>query len=349
MKKLTLPLIILTVTLLACSVSDPVAQPDAGQLQTQIAEGVAATLNAAQTGSATSGPVTATVEIPPTLAPTESGPIELPTSIVPTLPPPTPRPIPTAFTPTSTLYPDSGAVYGLEKELVFGEYAVRFWRNTVDNGFNFAGIVVIAAQGQAPIQIESVLQLNDLTGTDVDQDGNPDVVIETYTGGAHCCSATIVYSMTPTAPREILHSVESNCGGRLIDFNGDGILEFETCDDSFAYTYCPYAASPIVQVIYAVNPQTGLYQPASPQFANLYAEAIAADTHRAEQGQPGENGEWDNTNKCSVLPLVLDYLYSGRTDRAWSEFNRLYTHPDAATFRSEIETTVFASPRYVAP
>jgi hypothetical protein len=335
MPHLRLPLILLTITLLACSTFTTTPTADPSTFQTEVAAGVAATLAASLPTAA------AATELPATVAPTN-------TPITTTEPPPisTPRPIPTAFTPVSEFY--NTAVYALENENTFGDVTVRFWRNSAPDAFSFDSIVIIAASGEPPIQIENVAAFDPLSGTDITGDGFPEVIVNTFSGGAHCCSSVYAFSMTGNAAKPILKTVESNCGGRFIDYNGDGILEFESCDDTFAYVYCSYAASPLVRIIYEFDPAQG-YVLASPRFANLYAESIAQNLQFAEQGLPGERGEWDNTNKCSVLPLILDYLYSGQTEAAWSEFNRLYTQPDAAQFRSEIETTVFNSVRYVAP
>jgi hypothetical protein len=240
-------------------------------------------------------------------------------------------------------------VYALQTELPFGDYVVRLWKDTAADSPIYDNIIDISASGEAPIQIENVSKLDDATGTDVNGDGLPEVVIETYSGGAHCCFTNLIYTMSGSSIREILHSVESNCGGLLKDLNGDGIMEYDTCDDSFAYTYCPFVASPAVRVVYAYDSSKGVYAPATPKFANLFADQITQDTQRAQQGKPGDDGEFDNTNKCSVLPVVLDYLYSGQTDQAWTALSQYYTQPDAATFRADIEKTVFNSPRYVAP
>jgi hypothetical protein len=345
MNRLLIPLTFLFSASLACGAlgSDPTTDP--AIQQTQIAQSVAATL-------AASNPTGSTAAVSAPVIATQSGPLTLPTAVAPTAPPtlaPTQRPLPTAFTPLSAVNPNPSPVYALQTELPFGDYVVRHWHDTASAGFGYNDIVILAASDEPAIQIENVVQLNEVTGMDVNGDGFPDVIIDTYTGGAHCCSAMIVYTMQGNLAREILHSVESNCGGKLVDLNGDGVLEFDTCDDSFAYTYCSYAASPVVRVIYVYDPVAGRYIPASPRFASLYTETIAADTQAAQAATPGDRGEWDGTAKCSVLPVVLDYLYSGQTDKAWSEFNRLYPYPDAATWRTEIETIVFASPRYAAP
>ena len=50
-----------------------------------------------------------------------------------------------------------------------------------------------------------------------------------------------------------------------------------------------------------------------------------------------------------MLPLVLDYLYTGRPEKAWSELDRLYTGPDVEAFRAEIEQAVTQSPLFAFP
>jgi hypothetical protein len=197
------------------------------------------------------------------------------------------------------------------------------------------------------VQIEFFDNLDPLSGTDITGDGTPELIIETYSGGAHCCFSTLVYSLGERAEK-LLETQASNCGGDFRDLDGDGVLEFVTCDDRFAYAYCPFAASPVVTAVLAYQAGQG-YLAAGPRFAEIYDEPIATHTTLAEQAQPGALGEWDVTTKCAVLPLVLDYLYAGRTERAWSELQRLYTFPDAQAFREEIEKTVAASPLYAAP
>jgi hypothetical protein len=237
------------------------------------------------------------------------------------------------------------STYVLEEERLIGRYTVQLWRNTAGDIMGFDNIATISAEGQALVQIEMASGFGDLTGSDITGEGHPDVIIETYSGGAHCCFSTIVYDLGPTLTK-MLETPQSNCGGQFEDLDGDGVFEFVTCDDLFAYAYCPFAASPVVQVILQYEPGRG-YLPASPRFAHLYAEEVAAHTQMAQEARPGELGEWDGTTKCGVLPLMLDYLYTGRADQAWTEFNRLYNYPDAALFWAEVVQAVADSPLYV--
>jgi hypothetical protein len=157
-------------------------------------------------------------------------------------------------------------------------------------------------------------EVDPLSGQDLTGDGAPEFIVKEYSGGAHCCHSTIFCSLGDEL--EVLYLEDSPCGnvaGRFIDLNGDGVYEFVTSDDSFAYRYCCYACSPPVLVVMKYVPGTG-FVPASPEFADLYEEEIREHTALAEwaltRWQAG--GISFETYRCGILALVLDYLYSGR-------------------------------------
>ena len=252
---------------------------------------------------------------------------------VPAIPPPQ--------TPTSSLFPENQ--YMLHEEYRAGPYAVRVWR-PVDGGLGFEDILTLAADGQTRVQIEQFHHFDPFAGSDVTGEGDPDLVIHTYSGGAHCCFSTIVYNLGATQSK-VLETPQSNCDASFAQLDGDPALEITTCDDIFAYQYCCYAGSPMVKVILDYDPAGG-YLPASPQFAQLYAQDIALHTTMAAQAVPGAMCEDDGTTKCSVLPLVLDYLYSGRASDAWAQLYQWYAYPDADAWRTEIEQTANASPLF---
>jgi hypothetical protein len=240
-----------------------------------------------------------------------------------------------------------GRNYRLEDEVLIGAYGIRFWHN-VDNVLG-EDIVLIEKEDTETIKIEAASAIAPLTGADINGDGNPEVVIETYTGGAHCCFGTQVYSLGET-PKLILDKPRSNAGGQFQDLDGDRIYEFVTYDDIFTYEYCPYVSSPFVKVIMAYDEEEERYLPASPHFVEEYAEDIEKDTKNAERvakANKSENGEWDETTKCSILPITLDYLYSGDPDTARAELERLYGFNDLNRFWNDILFLVQDSPLYV--
>jgi hypothetical protein len=264
-----------------------------------------------------------------------------PTEAIP--PTETVTPVPTSTTqPPDASPPETG--YLLEEERLIGDYAIRIWRDPNDQlGFN--SILMIEAAGQSPVRVDMFSALNDLTGDDLNGDSYPDVVIETFSGGAHCCFGTQVYSLRPDAAVLILQKPESNAGGYFEDLNADGVFEFITYDDSFAYQYCPYAAGVSVKVIMAYDPGQDRYIPASPRFPEQYTDEITTNKQRT-LAAPGELGEWDSSNICAVLPLALDYLYMGQSEEAQTEFSARYSGSDANAKWDEILQVVQNSPLY---
>jgi hypothetical protein len=271
-------------------------------------------------------------------------------SATPTATRPAPTPTPPASTPTPTRTPTPepleppGPSYAVSQEQTVGEYAIRLWQNTETQSLGFDNIATISRGETLLARVDQVMELGPETGVDLTGEGNPEAVLQIYTGGAHCCFSTVAYDLGPT-PKKVLDKPPSNCDGAFQDVDDDGIAEYATCDDLLAYAYCPYAGSPMVLVIMEYDPQEG-YVPASPRFADLYADAIEHHLAQATEAEPGELGEWDDTTKCGILPVVLDYLYAGQRDQAWATFSAVYTYPDATLLWAEVVQAVETSPLY---
>jgi hypothetical protein len=236
------------------------------------------------------------------------------------------------------------APYAVQEEQAVGGYVVRLWRNTSDQGYGFDDIATLSRGEHLLVRVEQVVELGSETGTDLTGEGHPEVVFHTYTGGAHCCFSTIVYDLGET-PWKVLETPLSNCGSAFEDLDGDGVPEVVTCDDLFAYVYCAFAGSPAVRVVLRYDPTQG-YVPASPDFADTYAGIVAQDRALAADARAGEMGEWDQTAKCSVLPLLLDYLYTGRPGDAAEALDAFYDQPDANLFWTEVVQAIGHSPLY---
>lgn len=267
----------------------------------------------------------------------------LPSTPVPPPPPTTDTPPAPTAAPPAALPPEPG--YLLQEERLINAYAIRLWKNPGDQ-LGFESILLIETAGQPPVRVDMVSAINDLTGGDLNADGFPDLVVETYSGGAHCCFGTYVYSLRPALPALILYKPESNAGGYFENLSPDQSSEFVTYDDTFAYEYCPYAAGVTVKVVLAYDPGQDRYLPASPRFPGQYVEDISIHEERARYA-PGELGEWDGSNICAVLPLALDYLYIGQPERAQSEFASRYSGTDVEAKWAEILQAVQSSPLYI--
>lgn len=74
--------------------------------------------------------------------------------------------------------------------------------------------------------------------------GLPSVVLDLYSGGAHCCAVEQVYSFKPNSP--VIGKIEHNFGDpgvRLVKLGADGSFDLLSADDTFAYAFTDFAAS----------------------------------------------------------------------------------------------------------
>ncbi|MDD5645905.1 MAG: hypothetical protein PHW86_01910 [Candidatus Bipolaricaulis sp.] len=239
----------------------------------------------------------------------------------------------------------------VERAASIGPYVLRIWRNPAGDLPLFTRWATIELEGVILASHEWATGFDEHTGTDVNGNGTPDVIVNLYSGGAHCCFDVAIYDLGPPLRRVAFPAPPGgNSGGVFEDLDGDRVLEYRTADDSFAYAYCCFAASPAVPVVLRFDPKTFAYVPATFAFPALLDDAIGRDRGLAEQGAAGSVlGEWDETSKCSVLPLVLDYLYAGRELEAWHALDRYYPFADRAAFQTEIERTVYGSPYFARP
>lgn len=86
---------------------------------------------------------------------------------------------------------------------------------------------------------------------DLEHTGRPDVVLDLFSGGAHCCSIEEVLSYDPgTMSYTLAQHDFGDPGDRIVDLHHDGRYEFLTADDSFAYRFTDFAASGLpIQVL----------------------------------------------------------------------------------------------------
>jgi hypothetical protein len=84
---------------------------------------------------------------------------------------------------------------------------------------------------------------------DLDGDGEPEILVDTYSGGAHCCTITRELTWDGTGYQshdldwqDVTYSVE--------DVDGDGSQELVGSDPSFAYAFSSYADSAFPVLVY---------------------------------------------------------------------------------------------------
>ncbi|MEZ5102228.1 MAG: VCBS repeat-containing protein [Thermoleophilia bacterium] len=112
------------------------------------------------------------------------------------------------------------------------------------------------------------------TVTDLDGDGEPEVLVDQFSGGAHCCEYTRIYRFDGTTYSSVVVDW-GNYGHSLEDLDGDGVPELRTSDDRFAYTFTAYVAS--VPPIRILRYQAGVLSDVTRSFPALVRRDLRAN------------------------------------------------------------------------
>lgn len=151
----------------------------------------------------------------------------------------------------------------------------------------------------------------------LDEDTVPEVVVNTFTGGAHCCTIYTLYSWQGDILRRAETFPLDGGAGRFQDLDEDGSAEFITFDDTFLYAFASYAGSfpPMIILSY----QDGQFIDVTRQFPERL-RAWAWQMHQNIQMNPPEvNG--------ILAGYVAQKIILGEYAQAWEYMLARY-HPE---------------------
>jgi len=235
----------------------------------------------------------------------------------------------------------------LAEQVSVNGYAIKVWDTSVGSVWEYGHAMVEAIGPDGSVStIDWVSRLDPVSGQDITGDGNPDLVIERYSGGASCCLSYIVLGLGEELTSIDL-PLDSPAQATFRDLDADGILEVIGADGRFRCVLCCCANSPLPTVVLRYDRERG-YVPAGPDFPEIYDAVIPEYKAKAEGRWNGPFEEQDPTGRCYVLPLVLAYLYSGRAAEAWEALaQHSPSSADAEELRGEIERVLSGSRLFV--
>lgn len=151
---------------------------------------------------------------------------------------------------------------------------------------------------------------------DINADGVIEVVITTFSGGANCCSRTVIVPLREDTLEPIFISPENAVVIELEDRDGDGIQELLD-QDLVWLAYCPKAIAPKPMIIWAWDGK-GF------KVANRASYRGSLDRASLDRALADitEGKAYDPV--CSLLEAVLPYLYDGEMDYARAMLDILY-------------------------
>ena len=236
----------------------------------------------------------------------------------------------------------------LETKQTYGDYVVRILRN------NFTGCFEILrsgrrlyAEGDARFQIGAVYpddpKLHPVPiGRDVTGEHQPNLVITSWSGGAHCCFTFQVFQIGSDFKKIAELNAEHGDLSHFEDLHHDGILVFVTNDWTFAYWNTSFLDSPAPDI--KLQFRNGKYELAKDLMVRP-PPGPARLVDKARVVRVLDPTPW-GTPPSRLWSEMLELIYSGNMQLA-TRFLDLAWNPrwgDKKTFQREFDRQLSKSP-----
>jgi hypothetical protein len=231
-------------------------------------------------------------------------------------------------------------VKGFEHPERFNGYTLRLNRGT-KTPTDRCRAVVTSPKGKITITARDwALKVDKISGTDINGDGKPEVVIDGYSGGERCCFTYTVVKLG--ASTQVLRSIASNSALNF-EKQDDGSVLIKGVDSSMDYFVVPHPMAVIPQVYLKMQGDT--LQDVSAQFQTQYDKLIddaksqltPADLEKFRQSRYNDKMFTDQLPTVRrVLTIVVNYLYSGREEQAWKALDELWPASDQGRVKNLI-------------
>lgn len=184
----------------------------------------------------------------------------------------------------------------------------------VGGGFNFADDPTLWDYPEGKKSSALFRTTLDKTG-----EGTPDVAIQFYTGGAHCCYIMYFFELGSEGVTSINPLSGDDSDIIAVNKKPKGSLVIRTGDSNFAYWLTSFAGSPIPTVILSYKngefrPDAQLMKKPAPTAAVLKAKAAKAKKNISLKPYTGEENE---DFIYAFWGEMIDLIYSGNENSAW--------------------------------
>ena len=244
------------------------------------------------------------------------------------------------------------------------------WTENLWDGYK---VEIAAMQGGAPGQCRAALKsadgtvqfevtgaeamVNPISGSDVNGDGKPDVVIETHRSPGQCCYTYSI--LTPGQNPPLVRQITTTPPLVFEDRDNSGKVEIATHDFAFVGIEGlgeSDSPRPLVvfrlrgNTLYNVSPaywpeyqrevevaKAGLSRSARELLLgrNNSTSGVGPDAGKPKELSPAEEKQLLDA-KGAVLTMVLNYLYGGKGEDAWKTIREMWTDRDKDRIRQTI-------------
>jgi hypothetical protein len=183
------------------------------------------------------------------------------------------------------------------------------------------------------------------------------LVVEQYTGGAHCCTVYRVYDLGAEL-RTLFDGDEYGIDEigedmNVVDIDGDGRREFTLTVMAFDYFMTSHAGSVFPVAVFAYDERAGKYLPANRKFSAYLLRGVGRDAAKVKAtGRRLTKEERASTfhgeHFRAALGVLLKYVYAGEEEKGWAFFDSNYVLADKAEVAAGVRAKLQESAVYRA-
>ena len=183
------------------------------------------------------------------------------------------------------------------------------------------------------------------------------LVVEQYTGGAHCCTVYHVYDLGAQL-RTLFDGGEYGVDEigedmKPVDVDGDGRYEFTLNVMAFDYFLTSHAGSVFPTAVFAYDERAGKYLPANRKFSAYLLRGVERDVRKVEALKRRVTKEerasaFHGEHFRAVLDVLLKYVYAGEEQKGWAFFEGNYVLADKPEVEAAVRTRLRQSAVYCA-
>jgi len=184
------------------------------------------------------------------------------------------------------------------------------------------------------------MEVDPISGSDVNGDGKPDAVFDGHTSGARCCYEYWIASLsrTPKLIRELRTALPAK-----FEKNSVGGVEIRIPDAAFQFFMLPFEEAVTPLVIFRlegdqlIDVSAQHQQEYDDQISKVRSELKPAELEKFRQSRYNDKLFMDQLPAVKgVLTIALDYLYSGREPQAWQTLEEMWPESDQGRVKATI-------------
>ncbi len=191
-------------------------------------------------------------------------------------------------------------------------------------GFTTCHASVISSKGRIVYEKDDWgMEIDRATGHDINEDGQPEAVLVSYSGGAHCCWTYHIIGLGKQPG--LIREFENRDTASFEDLGRDGKTEILIRVGDFDFGFGQDHADSVFPLM-IVQLKGSKFQDVGQRFWRVFQKEISENRARLGKKQLGDflnsnpydpNHERDySRTKSTILLIVLDHLYAGRHQEA---------------------------------